>query len=702
MGSKDKGDLRSGVTLEVSSGGANSSLNSTEQRFLPPDLHNNDTNWIVDNSLSGDDFKEVLKLSSSRIACFYFRDKLSLKASGREAIQYLKETPSSCIWANLAFRKAFQIDSEQELLKTQFVNFFPNKEFTEKFINQFAENNLQLQNFDCEHTTPDGQRIVHLASLYPISDNLNFQKIWVVFRDVIDSPLAVQRLQKAEEHYRTLVERPGLILVRLRSDGEYLYISPNIKDLIGKEPEDLKSDPFLLRSFIHPDDLLSHESIYRARKQKKPDTIEIEYRVRCVDGEYRWFREKQTPKFNDKGEIEYFDSITISIQEKKVLEKELLQAERMKTIGSLTAAIAHEFNNHLTAVIGELGLSFEHIKSSDIAFESLSNAEKAALSCSDLARQLLRFSQGTQAPAAILNLSTLVRETNELLPHLLPASIKRKIEIEQQDLLITGHASFIQQALVSLALRSGAAMRGSGELGITVRNLEIADASGSIPYRQVKPGQYVEVTITDNGESIPTKQLAQIFKPLAGKSNKFGGLALVFSVIESHGGQVHIKSREGSGTTVKFILPSAKDPEQPTIDRQGIDYGRGKEYILIAEDDDLVLSMVRTALSLKGYKVLTAQDGEIALSKFNENQDKISLALIDYTMPRLSGRDLACEIRKTHPGLPVIFTSGYNQEASSEDQAMLSQSSSTSFLGKPFSIPSLLAQVREMIDEKEK
>jgi len=697
MAVKNKGANRRSISIESSETDTLDSRSGESQRTNPASiLPLQPPEWAIDGSLCSGDFIEVLKLSSSRIACFCFRDKLSLRASRQEAIEFIKETPSYCLWANHSFKSAFQIDSEEELSEKSFLSFFPNQEFREQLIKAFASNELTLQNFDCEHSMPDGSRIVHLASLYPINENLEFKKLWVIFRDVVDSPRAVKRLRKAEQHYRTLVERPGLILIRLKPDGEYLYISPYIKDIIGKSPEDLKRDPFLLRSFIHPDDVLAHESIYRARREKNPQTVELEYRVRCTDGEYRWFREKQSPKLSEQGDVEYFDSVTMSIQEKKVLEKELLQAERMKTTGSLTAAIAHEFNNHLTAVIGELGLCIENTESNSSGSTSLLQAEKAALACSNLAKQLLRFSQGSNAPAALMNLSELARETHELLPHLLPAGIEKQLSIAGDDFLVHGHASLIQQALVSLAMRSSTAMKGSGKLTISLRSLRLNGSSNNIDYQTLNAGEYVEVIVSDTGEEIPSRQLAQIFRPKTGQSRKFAGLALVFSVIESHGGRVHISSQRGAGTTVQFIVPRVEPEKTSSNNNYELNHERGNEHILIAEDDDLVLSMVRTALTLKGYKVVTAQDGEIALSKFKEHGDKIALALIDYTMPKLSGRALASEIRVVNPHLPVIFTSGYNQDL--PDDGIDTMDNSTCFLGKPFSIPALLEQVRGMID----
>jgi len=697
MAVKNKGTSRQSISIESSETDALDSRSERSQLANPASiLPLQPPEWAIDGSLCSSDFIEVLKLSSSRIACFCFRDKLSLRASRQEAIEFVEETPSYCLWANQSFKSAFQIDSEEDLAEKSFLSFFPNQKFREQLIEAFASNDLTLQNFDCEHSLPDGSRIVHLASLYPINENIEFKKLWVVFRDVVDSPRAVKRLQKAEQHYRTLVERPGLILIRLKPDGEYLYISPYIKDILGKNPEDLKRDPFLLRSFIHPDDVLAHEAIYRARREKRPQTVELDYRVRCTDGEYRWFREKQSPKFNEQGDVEYFDSVTMSIQEKKVLERELLQAERMKTIGSLTTAIAHEFNNHLTAVIGELGMCIEDTESHSSSSSSLIQAEKAALACSDLARQLLRFSQGSHAPAALLDLSELARETHELLPHLLPAGIEKELSLGGENFLVHGHASLIQQALVSLAMRSSAAMKGSGKLELSLRPLKLNGGSNNVDYQTLGPGEYVEVIVSDTGEEIPSRQLAQIFRPKTGQSRKFAGLALVFSVIESHGGRVHISSKRGIGTTVQFIIPRVETEKASSTSKYELNHERGHEYILIAEDDDLVLSMVRTALTLKGYKVVAAQDGEIALSKFKEHGDKIALALIDYTMPKLSGRALADKIRGINPTMPVIFTSGYNQDLPEDGTDALDNS--TCFMGKPFSIPALLEQVRGMID----
>lgn len=659
-------------------------------------------------SLKNTDYVDLLDFSSSRIACFSFDEGLDIDLNPDEIARNFWSAEAYCVYANISFLQTFGKGARQDAIGVPLRYFFPyGDEKNRQCVEAFAYNNCSLQNYEYPYITEDGSAALLLVSLYPIIESRTIQKIWILHRNLIDSSAAVEKLRAAEEHYRTLVERPGLILARIRPNGFYQYISPMVVETIGTTPEDIYAHPKRWSEAIHPKDIEAYQAFFRARETKSTKPIELEYRLRYTDGSYRWVLERQTPRLNDHGELLYFDCVIMSIQEKKNLENELMQAERTKTMGRLAAGIAHEFNNHLTAIIGQLGICLEELPQSTPLYKNLANAEQSALVCAEIARQLISFGSRSSGDLQPLCLNKLIDTTAEFLVHLLPTTTALKLNIEPNLPSIRGDSAYLQQLIILLAKRASQSMHGDGEIKFSAHMKELSASRPGYLYPEMAEGKYIELLFVDTGVAIPDENLKHIFDPPF-KSNysptgSADNLSTAYSVVDSHGGAIYVRSKPRLGTTVGVLLPFIDEPKEETVPtpllgtdlKNKITQDMKNSYVLVAEDDEMVLSMVQAALSMSGIPVLTAVDGEEAVKLFREHKDSIKLALIDHTMPKLSGREVLHAVRNELQDLPVILTSGYGDSLPLRQE--LDDDPCTSFLSKPFPIPELLNRIQASI-----
>ncbi|RMG39347.1 MAG: PAS domain-containing sensor histidine kinase [Candidatus Dadabacteria bacterium] len=646
-----------------------------------------------------EDYKSLLDLTISRVACFGFEPQINLNQPAEKLVDLLWQQKSFCLIANESFARAYGFNDSSDIFGKPFYEVVPPSLEYVEMAKAWADNGYFIADYHLEKQNSDGESITILTSLYSVREGNNLKRLWLVNRDISEHIHAIDLLQKAEEHYRTLVERPGLVLVRSNPDGGYQYISPHVADIVGYPPNVFHEDPEFFQRLIHPDDITKHDAIIRARRAKSHKTVEAEYRVKHRDGTYHWIYERQTPKISDSGEIEYYDSIAFDIQEKKHLELELMRAQRMETIGTLAAGIAHDFNNHLTAVLGQIRMVIEELGSEHPSFEKLAAAENAALCCAEMTHQLTSLEKNRDVQLKVRNLNQLIQQTLSLLRHVLPTTITITSEGLAQDCPVNCNAAQIQQVLMNLAVNSRDAMKDRGEIKISLAPYTIKADQKSKDFSSAPAGQYYQVTVRDSGPGIPPSHIPHLFEPFFttkrdGSSSGLG-LSVVYSIIKAHGGYITVLN--GTGAAISFILPAAKDSDQQTDENGNTGNTSGTEMVLVADDDEMVLSMVTTALGLKGYRVLKASDGEQALRLFRKHRKNVRLALIDQTMPGFTGREIIAAINEFRPDLPVILTSGYHKD---EFEGDLARGETVTFLPKPYMLPDLLALIRKLIDKQ--
>lgn len=646
--------------------------------------------------LRGKDYRTLINLTPARIAAIDFTPPLQISASESEFIEALWAAPSVCTEASLALAKAKKLHDARQVIGLTLSEVFPRIPLHDTVFRAWFKSRFELACHEVAYPEMDHGVFVEFSLYGEITDNF-LQRLWIVGTDVSEQRLAWKRLIETEQHYRTLVERPGIILKRIGPDGSLHYVSPDIVELTGYSPGELHKNPALFGQLLHPDDRSKHQRTMAACRDQQQLPLEIEYRLRHHDGSYHWCYERITTRIALDGSIDFHESIILDIQEKKQLELELAHAQRMETVGALASGIAHDFNNYLAAIIGQLNLTLSETESDNPAYQRLAAAEQAALRCADMASQLLSFGKKSQPEKKVLHSDSLLEETLQLIKHVIPASIEATLELDGTLCPIEGNSTQLQQVLMNLAVNSRDAMPEGGFFTISART-----GMSRLPQNS-EASRCLMITVKDSGPGIPARHQPHIFDPFftTRKEDEGTGLGLstAYNIIKSHGGIIQLDTRTKGGCCFTIMLPAseqeAMEQSQPAISANTGDSLRGDETILVADDDPMVLSMVKSALTGHGYDVITASDGKMALEHFYHYRNMLDLALIDHTMPGYSGRQVMMMIARESPNFPVIITSGYRES----DLDFSGNEAPAGFLSKPYAVDDLLQTVRSLLDE---
>ena len=408
--------------------------------------------------------------------------------------------------------------------------------------------------------------------------------------------------------------------------------------------------------------------------------------------------QSKVPLHGNDGNVIGLVGINEDITESRRIEEQLRQAQKMESVGQLAGGVAHDFNNMLQIISGytELALSRDGI--SEKIAKDLQRVLKGSDSAADLTRQLLIFSRQSVLTLRNLNINDLIDILMKLMDRLLGAELELQIIAGDGLGNVHGDSGMIEQVLMNLCVNARDAMPEGGRLVIETRKFEVDEAQSEAEGWEA-PGGYVLITVADNGTGIAKETLPNIFDPFfstkeAGKGTGLG-LSVVHGIVKQHGGRITVYSELGHGTTFNVYLPVAKGSEAGLAEQKALPAAGGTETILVADDEVDILQLTTELLENEGYTVLGASDGEEAVRIFNDHSGEIALALLDLSMPKMSGRGASDEIHPRNPELPFVFNSGYS--ASIMDKEFLDSTNSI-LIQKPFTPSTLLHAVREVLD----
>jgi len=392
-------------------------------------------------------------------------------------------------------------------------------------------------------------------------------------------------------------------------------------------------------------------------------------------------------------------SIIRDITERKSLEEQLRQSQKMEAIGTLAGGVAHDFNNILTVILG-----FATIMQMDIAADSplasplkhiLSAGERAA----NLTRSLLAFSRKQAMELKTVDMNQVVLDAQKLLSRLLREDTELRIKTAESALPIRADAGQIGQILLNLVNNAAQAMPDGGMVSISITTMEL-DQAFIKAHGFGKPGSYALLSVSDTGAGMNEETRLRIFEPFfttKGIGEGTGlGLSIVYGIVKQHGGYINCYSEPGKGTTFRIYIPLVL--EAVKLDKSAVDEApvpRGTETILVAEDEPMVRELVKTILEQSGYTVIEARDGEEAVARFLERRDDIRLLLLDVIMPKRNGREVLEEARNAVPGIRYIFMSGYPGDVFQMDDILDMKGN---FIEKPIQPSVLLRRIREALD----
>lgn len=521
--------------------------------------------------------------------------------------------------------------------------------------------------------------------------------LYVVYQQLQISRMR-RRLLEREEFFQLISENVIDMIAVVDPSGKRVYNSPSYQRILGYAPNELEATSSFEQ--VHPDD---RQIVVDAAADARRTGVgrRIEYRMRHKDGSWVSLESTASPVVNAKGEVENLVIVNRDISERRRLEEQLRQSQKMDAIGRLSGGVAHDFNNLLGVIIGYAEILQERIPETDAMRAPVDQIIKAGNRASSLTKQLLAFSRQQVMEPKILVLNAVVSDTEKMLRRLIGEDIELLTSLDPALGKIRADQGQIEQVIMNLAVNARDAMPEGGRLVIETTNFEIDDQFARRYAYPVLPGSYVLLTVSDNGIGMDTATQQRIFEPFfttkeKGKGTGLG-LSLVYGVVKQSGGYIDVASTRGKGTTFNIYLPRVDQNavETKTIGPDHPEELRGTETILLAEDEDTLRALTRHLLELYGYRVLEACDGNHALRLSKQTTDEIHVLLTDVVMPGVSGRVLADQLKQERPEVKVVFMSGYTGQRVGEKEIL---EPGSLFLQKPFTRESLARKVREALD----
>lgn len=386
-------------------------------------------------------------------------------------------------------------------------------------------------------------------------------------------------------------------------------------------------------------------------------------------------------------------------EEKQKLQAQLMQVQKMESIGQLAGGIAHDFNNILAAVIGYGNIVQRKMQADDPSRVHVDQILAAAEHAAGLTQSLLAFSRKQVINPKKVDLNESIRRVERFLSRIIGEDIVLTISLSDKALTVFADPTQIEQVLMNLATNARDAMPNGGKFMIDTGRIEF-DESQAVTHSFGKPGSYAVLTVSDTGAGIDEQTKAKIFDPFfttkeVGRGTGLG-LAIVYGIVQQNNGHINVYSEVGKGTTFKIYVPLVSaGPEEDKRPEVLVPVRGGTETILLAEDNDAVRTLTRNVLSEFGYRVIEAADGEEAIEKFLESQDTIGLMIVDVIMPRKNGRAVFEEAKKARPDIKALFTSGYPADLIQREGVL---EKGLNFLSKPSTPQEILKKVREVLD----
>ncbi len=506
-----------------------------------------------------------------------------------------------------------------------------------------------------------------------------------------------EELVASEEKFRQLAENIQEVFFITNSDfSQILYVSPAYEAVWGRLCKDLYENPRQWLEAVHVEDR-ERISGLMAAPPKEPILFSWEYRILRPDGSSRMIHARGFPIRDRAGQVYRYATIAEDVSERRSLESQLVQSQKMEAIGRLAGGIAHDFNNLLTAINGYSELAMLRLNEQDPLYLEIGEIRKAGERAAGLTRQLLAFSRKQVLKPRVINLNASVSDTERLLKRLIGEDIELVASLGKDLGSVRADPGQVEQVLVNLAVNGRDAMAKGGRLSLTTANVEL-DETYTRFHREVKPGPYVMLAVSDTGTGMPDSVKAHLFEPFfttkdPGKGTGLG-LATVHGIVRQSSGHVAVDSELGQGTTIKIYLPRVDVPPETVVKTKHRD-DRGDETILLIEDENVVRVLARTILANAGYRVLEARRGEEALLIAEKHAGIIHLALSDLILPGMNGLELGRRLGAIKPDLRTIYMSGYTDTAIQNDG---NWNADLPFLGKPFTSHGLLRKVREVLD----
>ena len=523
-----------------------------------------------------------------------------------------------------------------------------------------------------------------------------FVRAGVMVREQKKREILGKALEESEALYRALVETTNTGFVIVGTKGEVIDANQEYVRLSGHAMlEEIRG-----RNIVEWTAEYHKEKSIKAVEQCLRDGFIHIFEVDYVNGEGNITPVEVNGTVVTSDGVSQILALCRDIKDRKKLEAQLIQAQKMESIGRLAGGVAHDFNNVLSVIIGYAEMALDNVSPTNPLYHSLEEILKAGRRSADLTRQLLGFARKQIIIPRNLDLNDTVSGMLKMLHRLIGEDIDL-VWIPGHDLWhVRIDPSQIDQTLANLVVNSKDAITGTGLVTIETKNIMIDDAYCN-EHIECTAGDYVMLSVSDNGSGMSDEVVANVFEPFfttkeVGEGTGLG-LATVYGIAKQNGGFVEIQSQLGRGTTIMIFLPKAEKESAPVLqDKKKQDLPAGSETILLVEDDVSVLAMVKGVLEGLGYTLITASRPNEAISLAREHSDNISMVITDVIMPEMNGRELIQVLKSFMPQVKSLYVSGYTAEVIAHHGVL---DPGVSFIQKPFSVQVLADKVRAIFDE---
>lgn len=482
--------------------------------------------------------------------------------------------------------------------------------------------------------------------------------------DVTEQREAEKALGLSRERLRMAINAARLALWDWDVESNRVVWSKNAEEVLGYPLDAFGETPESYLEKVHPEDLSLVEAIRRKALIGEEDSFQFEYRLVRPDGTEQWTKTTASVHRNDAGKPSRIAGTMEDITERKQLEAQLRQTQKMEAVGTLAGGIAHDFNNILFAILGNTEIAMVEVEDGGVK-SKLEEIFKASLRAKDLVQQILSFSRQTHVERTPVACIPAVTESLKLLRATIPSSIDISTDFNCEDDAVLSSKTEIHQILMNLCSNAAQAITNEmGSIEIRLENEEIRKRKPHL-HPDLDIGRYVVLTVKDTGSGIPKKNLERIFDPFytsKGPGDGTGlGLSVIHGIVKELGGGISVDSEMNKGSTFRVHIPCI-DVSPDSISQDLIPLPTGAGTLLVVDDEQAIVDMQVKMLQGLGYKVVTETDSHEALRIFEQEPMKFDLVVTDQTMPRMTGEGLAEELLHIRPDIPVILCTGYSAQ----------------------------------------
>ena len=563
-------------------------------------------------------------------------------------------------------------------------------------VNRVVSTQKPLRNFVAGIYRPSSEDTVWvLVNADPVFDDTDeLSRVIVTFMDITQRKLADEALQESEELLSNILESMSDGILVLNPNFNYTYWNHKM-ERISKVPREelINNRKKAWEIFPHLAEQGVDEMMRKAMKGEVTKRENIPFRLH--DGTTGFTSEIFLPLKNATGDIRGIVGVITDTTERKKLEAQLQQSQKMESIGTLAGGIAHDFNNLLMGIQGRTSLILNEMDSLHPYHDHLRGIEDYIRSATDLTQQLLGFASGGKYELKPTDLNELVIKGADLF-----GRTKKEISIhEKMDenlWTVEIDRSQIEQVLLNLYVNAWQSMPGGGELYLETENVLLED--GFVKPHDLEPGKYVKITVADTGVGMDEATMERVFDPFF-TTKKIGrgtglGLASAYGIIKSHRGIINVSSEKGKGTAFSIYLPAS---EKSVLNEREFskDIIKGTETILLVDDEDIIIDVGKEFLKKLGYMVLVARNGSAAIALYETNKDAVDMVILDMIMPDMSGGDTYDRLKEINPGIKTLLASGYSING---EAAEIMKRGCSGFIQKPFNMKALSQKIREILD----